>query len=383
VGKDKRPAAFAVGKVRVRVHSGPREDGRWRWRADRATGVVAGKERREAVWSGWGTREEAEQAVIDRLAEKGERFVGASDIRTVYDVLDVWIADYEPRCRSPRTARHRRYCAERLGKSELGSVLIGQIGRRAIERYRDQAMTTGAASTTREDMVTLRMAWSWARERGYVPDLDIPTVEVRVRRQDAVYGRYTPRLEEIARVLADLKVRSPSAYRAARLLFATGARRHEIARLRWDQVDLVRGVVQIGEDTKTGGREVALHPDVVAELRTWERDGELVHGASVHAGEGSLNNRIRAACKALGLPVWSAKGLRQAAVRQLYRTGSDPGVAGAQLGHSPKVALKHYDEVRAEDLAVAVARAGLGVLPAIPPPEAEGKVIDMAQWRRK
>lgn len=92
------------------------------------------------------------KAVVEELARKGEKWVGPGDIRTVFDLLDVWVAAYEQRAKSPRTARHRRYCAERIGKHELGAVAIGRLDRRAIERYRDDALEKGAASTTREDL---------------------------------------------------------------------------------------------------------------------------------------------------------------------------------------------------------------------------------------
>lgn len=381
MAKKQRPKPFAVGKVRVRVHSGPREDGRWRWRADRPSGfkMVDGKkvEVRQPVWSGWGTKDEAEQAVIDELANRGERFVGPDDIRTVYDLLDVWVADYEKTARSPRTSRHRRYCAERIGRSQLGSVTILGLSRLAIERYRDQAIAGGAAaSTTREDLVTLRMAWTWARERGYVPDRSIPVVEQRVTRRDAVYQRVTPRPEEVARVLRYLGDRWEWAYRMVRLLYATGARRHEIAALRWDQIDLERGIITIDAETKTGERRVALHPDVLEEVRSWSRDGELVHGVAEVTAAGSLNERIRRACDALKIRRWSPKGLRQAAVRQLFRMGADPGEESALIGHSAKIALKHYDEVYEEDLLAVVERAKLGVLPEVEPEEEDEPELD-------
>lgn len=365
----KRPKAFAVGKVRVRVHSGPDADGRWRWRADRAAGVrtVDGRrvEHRETVWSGWATRDDAEQQVIQALAGRGERFIGPEDIRTVYDLLDVFVADYEGRARNERTAKHRRASAERLGRSELGPVVLSQLVRRSVERYRDAS--GHAPSTIREDLTTLRMAWNWGRERQVVPDRDLPTVEHRVTRKDAVYCKHTPTIGEIAAVLYYMAPRWPWAYRMVRLLFATGARRHEIASLRWDQVDLEAGIIRIGDATKTGARVVALHADVVTEIARWPRETELVHGAAESTAAHTINDRLMLACRALGVTRWTAKGLRQAAVRQLYRSGADPGEAGAQLGHSPQIALRHYDEVRAEDLVEAVKRASLGVLPEGPP----------------
>lgn len=381
----KRPKPIAVGKVRVRVHSGPRKDGRWRWRADRPAGfrLVEGRrvDVREPIWSGWATPDEAEAAVIATLAGRGEAHVGHDDVRTVFDLLDVWIADYELRARSPRTSRHRRYCAERLGRHAIGAVAIGRIDRAAIERYQREALLAGAASTTREDLVTLRMAWAWARERELVPDRPMPVVQQRVTCRDAVYNHYTPSVGEIAQVLWYLADHWPWAYRAARLLFATGARRHEIAGMEWEQLDLDAGVARIAADTKTGERLIALHPDVVAELRTWPREAELVHGVAASTATGTLNNRIRAACEALKLPRWTCKGLRSAAVRQLFRRGADPGEESAQIGHSPKVALRHYDEVSAEELADVVERTGLGVLPERPAVLPDN-VVDLAGKRR-
>src|SRR5690606_2033780 len=139
-------------------------------------------------------------------------------------------------------------------------------------------------------------------------DRSIPVVEQRVTRRDAVYQRVTPRPEEVARVLRYLGDRWEWAYRMVRLLYATGARRHEIAALRWDQIDLERGIITIDAETKTGERRVALHPDVLEEVRSWSRDGELVHGVAEVTAAGSLNERIRRACDALKIRRWSPKG---------------------------------------------------------------------------
>lgn len=360
--KQRRPKPFAVGRVRVRVHSGPRKDGRWRWRADKAAGMAAGKERREPVWSGWGSRDEAEQAVIKALQEHPDVDTPIKEMRTVFDLLDFYVAYLEDRPDlSPRTVRHRRYCAERIGKHELGSVAISRLTARAMETYRDQVLRGGAAaSTTREDLITVRAAWTWARERGHVPDRTLPVVKVRVRPQDAVYNRYTPSAAELVGVLRYL-AQWPWARRVAYLLWATGARRQEVADLRWDQVDLEARLIRLSG--KTGTRPVPLHPNVVAELRTWPRETELVHGVAPQTAAGAINERIRRACDALELPRWSVHGLRRAAVMRLYRGSVDPAVAGAIMGHSAKVALEHYRQVADADLADAVMRTGMGVLP--------------------
>lgn len=67
--------------------------------------------------------------------------------------------------------------------------------------------------------------------------------------------------------------------------------------------------------------------------------------------------------KAAGVD-WQPHDLRRAAVDQLYRAGVDPGAAAALVGHSPTTALRHYRRASEEDLQAAVARTGLGHVPA-------------------
>ena len=81
-----RPDPFRVilpdgGHVSVRVHSGPNRDGLWRWRAERRT--KEGK--RETVWTGVGTKDEANAEVLKAAA--GSR---RGDVVTVEDLLLEW-----------------------------------------------------------------------------------------------------------------------------------------------------------------------------------------------------------------------------------------------------------------------------------------------------
>lgn len=370
----RRPRPFAVGRVRVRVHSGPRScDGRWRWRADRP----AGASRREPVWSGWGDRDEAEAAVLDALRTRGESHVDASDVRTVFDLLAVWRGEVDAGDRSPRTTAARRGCAERLGASSaLGLVLLDRLDRRALERY---ARGPGAASTRAQDLRALRSAWLWARERGVVPAVDLPLV--RVPRGDAVYSRYTPSPAEVAAVLDWLRPRTPWAHRAVYLLYVTGCRPGEVASLTWDRVDAVRGRLVVGG--KMGRRTVHVHADVAAELGRWTRAatvaptgrpgkaprGDTVTGARGATVRSRLHDHLVAATEALSLPRWSPYGLRRAAVVALYRRGEDPSVAAAALGHSAAVALRHYRAVDEGDLARAVLPPPLSSVLSEPGPE--------------
>lgn len=359
----KRPKPFAVGKVRVRIHSGPREDGRWRWRADRYAGKRDGKKVRELVWSGWGDRDEAEAAVLEQLNKRGEGWTSRADVSTVEDLLAVWVADVELGDRSKYTSTSRRGCCERLVGSPLGAVRLVELDRPALQHH--VVSHAGADSTLRTDMIALRAAWAWGRERSLVPDRELPRVRVRVQRNRGVYNRYTPTAEEVAQVLEQLRTRRSRPplwpWRATYLLYATGCRAGEIATLTWARVDLQR--CQLEVDGKNGPRTVAIHPRVAAELGTWEHHGHTVAGCRPDSVRGHLHNYITRACRELELKPWSLQGLRRLAVARLYRAGLDPSASAAHLGHSPTTALKHYREIAAQDLAGAVLRTGLGLLP--------------------
>src|SRR5688572_5556001 len=81
--------------ISVRVHSGPRDDGRWRWRAEHREENGT----RKTIWTGWGTKDEATKEV--RRVLDGQ---GASEIKTVDQLLLAWSAAREERADlRPRT----------------------------------------------------------------------------------------------------------------------------------------------------------------------------------------------------------------------------------------------------------------------------------------
>lgn len=286
---------------------------------------------------------------------------GVSDVVTIRDLLEVWLPEAKLSDRSDYTARARRGAASRITRTALGDVRMDRMDRPSLEAF--VRGYDGAPSTLRADLIALRAAWRWGRERGLCPDKPLP--KVTVRRGEPVLSRYTPTADEVAAVLALLRERRTRPpgwpWRAVYLLWATGCRSGEIAELTWDRVDLQRRRLHVRG--KTGNRAVAIHPDVAAELGTWERHGDTIAGCQPASVRGHLHNYIFLACRELDIPRWSLNGLRRAAVGKLYRTGEDPAVAAALLGHSPQVALQHYRQVADEDLDAAVLRAGLGVLP--------------------
>lgn len=356
----RRPKPFGVGKVRVRVAAGPRKsDGRWRWRADRPVG----KGKRAAVWSGWGTRDEAEAAVI---AVAGGKTVQKTDLRTVYDLMDMWLAaELDRDDLSPYSKRARKSHARHIARSSMRWEAVSGIRTGHLRRYVQEARAKGrAASSIREDLRCFRQAWRWAQDEGVGVERPAPRLVVKVTKADAVYSRRTPTPAEVLRVLEVLRRpnRTPWVYRTVFMLWAFGARRSEVADLTWDRVDLDAGtVLLIG---KTGPRLVPMHPRVIQELRSWPRERNTVHGTGKHSCKANLHARLKTACELAGVERFSPNGLRRLGVDTLYRSGARPDIAGAIAGHSPATAQRIYRQVSVEDMRSAVEKVALGVVPA-------------------
>lgn len=351
----KRPAPFRISgsDVRVRVHSGPDEEGRWRWRAER---TVEGKA--VSVWSGWGSQEEAERQILALLAAPPAP--EPDGLITVQDLLETWAAAQNSRAdTSDHTKRSATTGANRLVEYGLGDVRLDRIDRGSLERWRDASLRSGAAgSTVMRDLKRLRSAWEWAREQGLAPNRTLPRVRVEARAREPVYTRYTPSRAEIAQILG--LVRPEWIRRSLVLLASTGARIGEIASLKWAQVSHDCAWIEVRG--KTGARRVPLHPSVAVEVREWERGEPTapVLGVSYNTAVARTQRELgRVSEDVLKIPRVSPNGLRRAMVDALYRAGVPIDVEAALLGHSPQTAIAVYRQVADEDRASAVVRAGV------------------------
>lgn len=375
--KPRKPAKVEVGKVKARPvrprgTRGP-EDGRWHWQAVVYTGEGGGS---RTVWTGWATRDEATVALSGLVAEEGPAPARpgppepVATLATVRDLLECWAAHRMalPHIK-PATARNSRNRA-RHAASHLGEIRTDRLGIRDLEAFRDARLRQDAAtSQVQKELQEVRMAWAWARARGYVPDRDLPKVRLRVTPKRE---RYTPTRAEVLAVIANLAGWQQT---AVILLYGTGARVGEVATLRWKDVDLDRGEAYF--DGKTGGRWVPPSRDILAHLETLphKEPESFVLGVSPHLVRGKLSHvHIREVCDTLEIRRFTPHGIRRAAVDLLATAGVDIGTAASILGHSPAVMLRHYRQATRADRRRAIDASGLGALP-------DGNVYPMRRTR--
>lgn len=346
---------WTAGDVHVRRVRGPRVDGLVYWRAEVKTAEGA-----RLVWAGWGVRNDRD--LVRQLVDGARQVTRDAEhppATTVRALLGAWKAHQRQRAdaRSIKESSWTVYACQikRLSRG-LGDVLTDRVDRDLLTRYQRDRLEAGVATrTVTDDLIGLSMAWRWGHERGIV---DHPISLPDAPKPKRARSSYTPTAAE---VLAVMEHATPPWVRAAlALLLGTGARLGEVAGLTWASVDVERGVVTF--DQKTGPRTVPLSADVLRELGQPGTPGEYVIGR-VTLVRGSLQSQIRKACKRAKLPAWSPHALRRLACDTLYSGKVDPGTAGAMLGHSPAIALKHYRKPREQDLRTALEATGLGRIP--------------------
>jgi len=162
--------------------------------------------------------------------------------------------------------------------------------------------------------------------------------------------------EEYVRLLAEC----PDYLRLIiRLAYTLGMRRGEILGLRWDQVDLKKGVIRLaGEDTKTAvAREVPLDQGFMDALTAFPR---VLRCPYVFANQGrsiaSVKTAFNSACARAGIENFRFHDLRHCAVTNLRKAGVATSTIMSISGHKTDAMLRRYDRVDTEDRKAALER---------------------------
>lgn len=355
---------------------------------DPATG-----ERRTRFKTVRGKRADAEKelrAILYRI-DKGVA-VDPSKI-TVAEYLDGWLADVAPQRVGAKALERYRGLVKNQIKPHLGHLQLQKLRPADVATWLQTLIGEGKLSTRsiRHAHGVLRTALNHAAaievvERNVAsiirpPALQKPEIEILTA-------------EEIADTLAKLKDH-PSIFPIVALAIGTGARRGEIAALRWSDLDLDAATVRIEralEQTKDGGiqvkapktaagrRTVSLPAFAVAALRDHRRQQlELRMALGIGGGpndapvfgdiEGewpnpySISDRWRDAVKNRKLPKVTFHALRHSHASALIAAGLDVVAVSRRLGHaSPALTLSVYSHLFRNDdgKAAAAIDAALG-----------------------
>lgn len=280
----------------------------------------------------------------------------------------------KPRTKAYTVARLRHHVVPLLGHkrtSEVGpseverfvrDVTVGKTRRDEKVGPRRRIIVRGGEGAARKVVRDLSAVFSFAKRRGIVTHN--PCDIAAVRKTDNRRDRYLT-LEEVSRLGAafdtlEARGANAKAVAIARLWALTGCRRDEIARLRWSEVDLDRGLLVLAA-SKTGKSVRPLGSAAVAILKTIAQDPEANFIFPAELGDGHYQGTKRLWPKVVAearLPGVTPHTLRHTLGSTAVSTGEALALTGAILGHANVRSTAIYAHVQTDPSRQAVNRVG-------------------------
>jgi integrase len=321
---------------------------------------TTGKRKRK-YHSGYLTKKEAESACRRLVTSVEDQTYVEPSRQTVRQYFEAWLQDWAPLKAGPKTLERYQSLARHI-TSAIGPKPMQQVrGSDLAQVYREMAAKGLAPKTIKHVHVLARGVFRRALKLGDVKvdpmtQIDAPAVPSK---EAAVL-----RVEEIPVMLAAVK--GTSSYPIAVLALGTGMRRGELCALRWQDVDLdggklevkrsaekVRGKAMRYKEPKSakGRRVISLSPSVVACLQE-HRKAQLVMRLKLGLGKlpsdalvfttyhgrprlpDDVSKRFADAMTAAGLPHVSLHTLRHTHASMLIKAGEDILTISRRLGHS-------------------------------------------------
>ena len=224
-------------------------------------------------------------AVAQGLDPQSARAEARAEL-TMSELCDLYLAEGCTMKKASTLAIDKIRIARHI-KPLLGKKRLSEISRAHIERFmqdvasgrtKDEATphTRGGRAAASRSVGLLGGIFTFAVRRKLCKDS--PVVGVR-RYKDVSRERFlsTVELGNLGRTLADFEKEGMSELFVAilRLLALTGARKNEIARLHWNEVDLQRGALRL-KDSKTGAKVIQLGAPAAQLLASRANNGGFV-----------------------------------------------------------------------------------------------------------
>ena len=358
-------------------HIRPRGPGAWELKYDLGADPISGK-RRIRYRTVHGNRRDAQRELRELLGAVDQGRYADPGKMTVGGWLEQWLAEAKHGV-SPKT--HERY-TEIVNKHlvpALGALPLAKLAPVHIQSYYSDALKSGrldgkgglSAQTVRHHDRALNTALKRARRLRLIavnPAEDVARPKVEKRELSI------PDQDEFSRLFT--VAATTRMYVPAALTLATGMRRGELLALRWSDIDLDAGTLQVVrslEQTRVGvrfkapktrrsRRTIVLPATAVAMLREHRvRQGEerlalglgrneldlvftQVGGGVINPG--SFSMEFGRLVRRAGIRPITFHTLRHAHITELLRAGVHPKIASERAGHSSVgITLDTYSHV--------------------------------------
>jgi integrase len=298
---------------------------------------------------------------------------------TLRELADIFLAEHVEAKRKPTTAAHYRSLLARIVLPELGSRKAEQVTTSDLAKL--HAKMQDRPYQANRMLEVLGSLYSFAGKRKILPfginpargieqypekgrERFLNTHELS-RLGDAVREAETaglpyeidhakPTAKHAPREPHRRTLISPHAAAAVRLLILTGARLREILNLKWEHVDLERGLLLLA-DSKTGKKAIVLNAPALEILANIPRIGGYViagqaAGSDQEKPRSDLNRPWRAIVKRAGLTGLRIHDLRHTHASVGAGLGLGLPIIGKLLGHTQPSTTARYAHLDADPL---------------------------------
>ena len=279
---------------------------------------------------------------------------------TIAEVAERYMKEHVTvRCK-PSTARACRYTLDRYLLPVFGARPLGTIGREEVAALQYRLHKTPIMANRVIDI--LSRLFNTAEAWGIAPEGGNPCRFVQKYKERSC-ERFLSE-EEFRRlgcVLDEMETAgkvSASAVAAIRLLMLTGCRRGEILTLRWEDVDLEAGELQL-RDAKTGARQVALSPAAVRVLSAIPPHADtpwVIAGRKPGTRLANLNASWLVVRARAGLDDVRLHDLRHSFASRALALGESLTMIGKLLGHRKVQTTARYVHLAQDSVKASAAR---------------------------
>lgn len=307
------------------------------------------------------TREQAEMLVAKRKAEAFEGRHFDKPKAVVVTVAELW-ADYKPITTRDNDSwqsdtGRAEHLLRHLGAGRAVALTLGDVDAYRVQRLAEVTRRKKAPTpqTLDHEVALLKRVLNYAVKCGRLPLNPIAGVSLlrvpNVRRSVIDETEFNALLTAAEAWLKPILL----------MAFDTGMREREVLDLRWEQVKLKDGVIELApQDTKAeDARTVVLSGRVLAALRALPRG---LPGTALFANPATgkpwndIRKGFRRACKSAGITGLWFHDLRRSFVTKARKAGVPESVVMRMSGHRTRKVFERYNIVNTDDLRAAVAR---------------------------
>lgn len=314
----------------------------------------------------------AEKIAQDEAAKEKAIAEAMRNTLLVQQAWDEYVAQESPRWSHHHRIDHAKVSApggepKKRGKGlTVQGVLYPLLQMRMVDINADllaewqEREAQSRPTAARHGFVLFRTFWNWcADHKAYRAIIDPHAISKKVRQ--AVPRAGTKKADVLQRAhlkdwfaaVRDLSNPVIAAYLQGLLL--TGARREELAELKWSDVDFKLGGMWVKDKVEAEGRMIPLPPYLASLIQSLPRRNEWVFSSPSAAGGKLAEPRIahNRALDAAGLEHVSLHGLRRTFASLAEWVEMPVGVVAQIMGHKPNAtAEKHYTSRPLELLAI-------------------------------